>query len=163
MSTEPHNDATELRHFDVSLPMVLLRGREAAMRHFRPMLAEHDLTEQQWRVLRALGSAPKPMEVGALVESTSLLAPSLSRILVYLEERGLIDRATAEHDLRRSLISLSDVGAKVVATIAPESEAVYADIEQRFGTQRLHALIDELTALSSALDLDAPAPERDHK
>lgn len=149
-----HREAAdfELRHFDVSLPMVLLRAREAAMRRFRPMLAAHDLTEQQWRVLRALGSADGAMEVGALVEATSLLAPSLSRILVNLEERGLIERHVVVHDLRRAEISLSDVGSKLVATIAPESEDVYTQIEARFGSGRLNALIDELTQLSESLD-----------
>lgn len=142
----------ELRHFDISLPMVLLRARESAMRQFRPVLAAHDLTEQQWRVLRVLGSAAEPTEVGVLVERSSLLAPSLSRILVKLEERGLIDRQTAAHDLRRAEISLSDVGTKLVATVAPESEAVYAGIEKRFGSTRLHALIDELTDLRHLLD-----------
>ncbi|MDW3177586.1 MAG: homoprotocatechuate degradation operon regulator HpaR [Acidimicrobiia bacterium] len=149
--SEVRNTVSELRHFDVSLPMVLLRARESAMRQFRPVLADHDLTEQQWRVLRALGSANEPIEVGALVERTSLLAPSLSRILVNLEERGLIDRQTAAHDLRRSEISLSDVGRKLVATVAPESEAVYTQIEERYGSKRLHALIGELSELTELL------------
>ncbi|MFT5000920.1 MAG: hypothetical protein ACI875_001925, partial [Planctomycetota bacterium] len=35
-----------------SLPIMLLRAREAVMRRFRPMLRLHDLSEQQWRVLR---------------------------------------------------------------------------------------------------------------
>ncbi len=35
-----------LRSFDASLPMALLRARESAMRLFRPLLAEFDLTEQ---------------------------------------------------------------------------------------------------------------------
>jgi len=34
--------------------MELLKAREAAMERFRPMLREHGLTEQQWRVIRAL-------------------------------------------------------------------------------------------------------------
>lgn len=34
--------------------MVLLRAREVIMAHFRPMLARHDITERQWRVLRVL-------------------------------------------------------------------------------------------------------------
>ncbi len=132
--------------------MVLLRARESAMRQFRPVLADHDLTEQQWRVLRALGSATEAIEVGTLVERTSLLAPSLSRILVNLEERGLIDRQTAAHDLRRSEISLSDVGRKLVATVAPESEAVYTQIEERYGSKRLQALIGELSELTQLLN-----------
>ena len=43
-----------MREFSRSLPMSLLRAREAVMRQFRPSLREHGLTEQQWRILRAL-------------------------------------------------------------------------------------------------------------
>ena len=45
-----------MREFSRSLPMSLLRAREAVMRHFRPSLRDHGLTEQQWRILRALAS-----------------------------------------------------------------------------------------------------------
>ena len=45
-----------MRDFSRSLPMSLLRAREAVMRHFRPSLRDHGLTEQQWRILRALAS-----------------------------------------------------------------------------------------------------------
>ena len=43
-----------MRTFSQSLPMALLRAREAVMRRFRPGLRCHGVTEQQWRVLRAL-------------------------------------------------------------------------------------------------------------
>ena len=35
-----------------SLTLTLLQAREAAMAFFRPSLNQHDLTEQQWRVIR---------------------------------------------------------------------------------------------------------------
>ena len=34
--------------------MQLLKAREAAMSRFRPMLRKHGLTEQRWRVIRAI-------------------------------------------------------------------------------------------------------------
>ena len=43
-----------MRSFGQSLPMELLKAREAAMARFRPMLRGHGLTEQQWRCLRVL-------------------------------------------------------------------------------------------------------------
>jgi homoprotocatechuate degradation regulator HpaR len=137
-----------MRGFARSLPMVLLRARDAALALFRPMLAEHGLTEQQWRVLRALASDRAPMDAGELAGTTFLLAPSLSRILVTLESQSLIRRDTPEHDRRRSIISLSPSGRDVVARIAPHSEAVYARLEGGFGAERLDALIVELNALS---------------
>ena len=83
--------ALPMRPFSASLPMALLRSREAVMRLFRPGLRKHGVTEQQWRILRALAHSG-PMEVTALAEATFLLAPSLSRILPDLEKRGLIAR-----------------------------------------------------------------------
>ena len=77
---------TRLRSFSKSLPMSLLRAREAVMRHFRASLRQHNITEQQWRVLRALAEVRK-IEVTELAHATFLLPPSLSRILRDLEQR----------------------------------------------------------------------------
>lgn len=138
-----------MRGFSASLPMALLRAREAAMRVFRPLLTAHDLTEQQWRVLRALTAADGPVDAGELADRTFLLAPSLSRILVNLGERGLIVRRVDPTDQRRSLIALSEAGAAQVTAIAPESEDRYAAIEEAFGADRLAELLAELHALAA--------------
>ena len=137
-----------MRSFRNSLPMALLEAREAAMRLFRPMLAEHELTEQQWRVLRALTAADSPLEVGALARSTSLLAPSLSRILTNLEDRDLIERRRVSHDHRRASISLTPDGDALVRRVAPSSEAMYNRIEEEFGADRLEHLLRELHDLA---------------
>ena len=42
-----------MRPFDQSLPMALLRAREAVMRGFRRVLREYGLNEQEWRIIRA--------------------------------------------------------------------------------------------------------------
>ncbi len=140
-----------MRDFKHSLPMGLLKAREAAMSRFRPLLAEQGLTEQQWRVLRSLTAADDPLSAGEVAERTFLLGPSLSRILANLEERSLIIRSTAPSDQRRSLLELTSGGRELVATVAPHSEAAYNQIEEDFGKQRLHDLLDELAALEAAL------------
>jgi homoprotocatechuate degradation regulator HpaR len=122
--------AAQIREFDQSLPMALMRAREAVMRHFRPILADHDVTEQQWRVLRALNDATEPISVGELAERTFLLGPSLSRMLSSLDERGLIERAPGD-DARRAEIKISDRGMALVTQIAPLSEAAYDQIEHQ--------------------------------
>lgn len=141
-----------MRPFDQSLPMALLDAREMAMHLFRPLLADHDLTEQQWRVLRALAGADEPLEVGPLAERSSLLAPSMTRILANLETRQLLARHAVPHDQRRSVIALTAAGVRLVRRIAPESEAIYNSIEAAFGGDRLRRLLDELHAFA-ALDL----------
>jgi len=140
-----------MRAFSRSLPMELLRAREAVMRRFRPALRNHGVTEQQWRILRALAHAG-PLEVSALAEATCLLAPSLSRILPDLEARQLISRSQVDADLRRSVIRLERKGLRLIATHAPESEAIYAEITRRFGAERLAQLFALLRELEEALE-----------
>jgi len=138
-----------MRSFDESLPMALLQARETTMRRFRPLLAAHDLTEQQWRVLRALSATSEPLRVGELADHTFLLAPSLSRILSALESRSLVERTTAEHDQRRANITLSAAGLRLVREVAPTSEEAYGEIEAAFGSTRLRRLLSELHALAA--------------
>ncbi|MGR8950055.1 MAG: MarR family transcriptional regulator, partial [Gammaproteobacteria bacterium] len=80
-----------LRGIEQSLPMALLKAREAAMAQFRPMLRSHDLTEQQWRVIRVLAAFPK-IDAGEIVKRSFLLAPSLTRILQHLEAEQIVHR-----------------------------------------------------------------------
>jgi homoprotocatechuate degradation regulator HpaR len=135
---------TGLRSFDESLPMALLRAREAIMRRFRPILGAHDVTEQQWRVLRALVDADGPITVGELAERTFLLGPSLSRMLVTLADRGLITRPTDRGDARRAPVAISPAGRRLVAAIAPHSETVYGEIGDQLGPDDLRVLYDLL-------------------
>ena len=137
-----------LRTFEQSLPMALIRARASVMRYFRPVLAEHDLTEQQWRVLRALRDADAPVSVGELAASTFLLGPSLSRMLVSLDERGLIERAAAA-DARRAEISISVDGRALVSEIAPSSEQAYGRIDALLDPGELDVLYALLAKLSS--------------
>jgi homoprotocatechuate degradation regulator HpaR len=139
-----------MREFSRSLPMSLLRAREAVMRQFRPSLRRHDLTEQQWRILRALASIDA-IEVTELARTAFLLGPSLSRILRDLDARGLIERKTAKTDLRRGVISISEKGLKLMEVVAPSSEAIYAAITRRYGAKKLAELQDMLGGLEASL------------
>ncbi len=140
-----------MREFSRSLPMALLRAREAVMRQFRPSLRRHGLTEQQWRILRAL-AAVEASEVTELARTAFLLGPSLSRILRDLEARRLIERRTAKTDLRRGVVSISEKGLKLMEMVAPSSEAIYAAITRRYGASKLIELQDMLDALEASLD-----------
>ncbi len=139
-----------MREFSRSLPMSLLRAREAVMRQFRPSLRHHGLTEQQWRILRAL-AAIETIEVTELARVAFLLGPSLSRILRDLEARHLIERRIAKADQRRAVVSISAKGLKLIEAVAPSSEAIYAAITKRYGARKLAELQDMLGALERDL------------
>ena len=139
-----------MREFSRSLPMSLLRAREAVMRHFRPSLRDHGLTEQQWRILRALTSNDA-IEVTELAHVAFLLGPSLSRILRDLEARHLIERKVVKADQRRVVVSISARGLRLIEAVAPSSEAIYAAMTERYGARKLARLQEMLQALEDCL------------
>nr|WP_089025402.1 homoprotocatechuate degradation operon regulator HpaR [Bradyrhizobium mercantei] len=140
-----------MREFSQSLPMALLRAREAVMKHFRPALRQSGLTEQQWRVLRALAWLGE-IEITELARTVVILGPSLSRILRDLEARRFIERRTPETDLRRTVVTIAAEGMKLIDAVAPASEAIYASIARRVGEGRLSDLHDMLGVLERSLD-----------
>ena len=146
----PATDGAAIREFERSLPMALLRAREVVMDRFRPMLREFGVTEQQWRVMRALKGVTE-IDVSALAERSCILAPSLSRILRDLTDRGLVARRTTKEDRRVGLISITAAGRRLIADVGPHSEARYARIADLLGAEDLNLLYDLLDRLEARL------------
>jgi homoprotocatechuate degradation regulator HpaR len=139
-----------LRDIELSLPMQLLKAREAAMARFRPMLRSHGLTEQQWRVIRVL-AADLTLDGGELARRSFLLAPSLTRILQNFEALALVKRSAHASDQRRALFELTARGRKLFEEVAPDAERLYAGIAGEFGGAKLANLYALLAEFSAAL------------
>lgn len=152
------SNRVRLRDFSRSLPMALLRTREAVMRHFRPSLRAIDLTEQQWRVLRAL-AAIREIDATGLANATFLLPPSLTRILKDLEARELIVRRADPEDLRTALLSLSPGGKQLLDVAGVRSERIYRAMTARIGKERLETLMSLLKEIE--LELQEPLEDID--
>ncbi|TDQ62054.1 homoprotocatechuate degradation regulator HpaR [Maritalea mobilis] len=126
-----------------SLPMALLRARESVMSHFRPMLAAHNVTEQQWRVLRVVDEEG-PLDATEVANRASVLAPSLTRIIKTLEDRGFILRRRADDDGRRAVLSVTESGKAFIEAISPEQRRIYQSLEEKYGVERIEKLLDLL-------------------
>ena len=136
-----------IRGFNQSLPMMLLKAREAAMSRFRPMLRRHNLTEQRWRVIRVIYEH-NHIDAGELAENSFLLSPSLTRILRYLESEKIVLRSGDIKDLRRSVFRLTNKGKEIINRVAPETEAIYSDIEHIFGSREFSKIFNLLEKFS---------------
>ncbi|PSJ60922.1 homoprotocatechuate degradation operon regulator HpaR [Mesorhizobium soli] len=147
-SAEHGQDALLPHNTRRSLPIALLRAREAVMGHFRPMLAQHEITEQQWRVIRILAETGQ-VDATEMAEKAFILAPSLTRIIRSLEERGLISKSKDAEDGRRVLLEIAPAGMKVIAEVGPESRAIYATLEAKYGKERVEKLLDMLDDLAT--------------
>ena len=153
-SAERAEEKLRLRDFRHSLPMELMKAREAAMSRFRPALKKWGLTEQQWRVIRALAEF-EPLDASELAARSFLLAPSLTRILQHLEKSGLITRSTSSVDQRKQSVALTRRGRNQFEAAAPESERLYAEIESEFGVERLEKLYRLLAEFYTTIDKQA--------
>jgi homoprotocatechuate degradation regulator HpaR len=129
----------QIRKFNESLPMLLLRARETAMAYFRPSLQEHGVTEQQWRVLRALNETDA-LTAAALSHECVILAPSMTRILRTLSDKDLVVVVRSPLDGRELQISLTRTGRRLIAEMGPISERQYALIRERLDPERLEQL-----------------------
>ena len=140
-----------------NLPLLLLQGRDAVLARFRPILQAHGLTEQQWRIVRALlDSGPlEPRQIGRLC---CISSPSLAGVLARMDELGLVQRERLTQDARRVLVSLSPASRALAASMAPQIEATYAELERQLGADFLARLLRMLDTLGSRLDA-APADD----
>jgi homoprotocatechuate degradation regulator HpaR len=129
-----------------SLPIALLRAREAVMGPIRESLAASGISEQKWRVLRVLEEAG-PMDLTRLAAEACLQLPSLTRIAKAMVAEGLVERTADPEDGRRAVLAVTDAGRRLIAAHAPAGAAVFARIEVAFGKERTEALLDLLEAL----------------
>jgi DNA-binding MarR family transcriptional regulator len=71
-----------------------------------------------------------------------------------LVSRGLIETAKDPKDGRRFLISITKEGQNFIARLAPESAAIYAQIEAKLGHARIEQLLDDLGEVLQVLRQD---------
>ncbi|EOX0736392.1 homoprotocatechuate degradation operon regulator HpaR [Salmonella enterica subsp. enterica serovar Newport] len=132
-----------------SLTIALLQAREAAMTYFRPIVKNHNLTDQQWRIVRILADSPS-MDFHELAFRSCILRPSLTGILTRMERDGLVLRLKPVNDQRKLYVMLTEQGQTLYARARSQVEEAYRKIEADFTpekTQQLMLLLDDLIAL----------------
>jgi len=140
-----------------NLPLLLLQAREHVISRFRPILNAHDITEQQWRIVRAILERG-PMEPREIVTLCCISSPSLAGVLTRMEETGYVVRERLTHDQRRVKVSLTSKSRALATRIAPKIEAAYADLEAQIGPEfasQFYAALDRMIATLGDAQVDA--------
>ncbi|AMV46817.1 homoprotocatechuate degradation operon regulator HpaR [Paraburkholderia caribensis] len=129
-----------------NLPMLLLRARELMMARFRPLLTAQGLTEQQWRIIRALHENG-PLEPRQICALCTISSPSLAGVLARMEDLGHVTKERFEDDQRRVRVSLTAQSEEIVERMKPMLEAEYRALEDKVGEKvvgDLYAAVDAL-------------------
>lgn len=123
---------SEVSHiaFDASLPMLLNDALDGVMPAYRSIFSAHDLTEQQWRVLRVLWDETEMANIH-ISRRTLIPTNSLVGVLERLEKRGLIARTRSVDDRRVMLARLTTKGRGLGEAVGPALKQVHDEVAQR--------------------------------
>ena len=129
-----------------SLPIALMRARERVMSPIRMMLAKSAITEQQWRILRALSEYGE-MDSSSLADRSALLTPSLTRIINSMLAKGLVTQQRDNKDKRRQLIAITAGGQQIIDDNLAEATQIMRDVKLSLGAEKYETLLDLLGQL----------------
>ncbi len=141
-----------------NLPLLLLQVRGGLIARFRPVLKKTGLTEQQFRILRALDvyGTLEPREICSICHISS---PSLAGVLARMEALDLVGRERLKGDARRQHVSLTPRAVAMFQDVSGDLEDVYRQLEADLGpafVAEVYAMLDRLLAvLKTPGDADA--------
>ncbi|MDO4693203.1 MAG: homoprotocatechuate degradation operon regulator HpaR [Eikenella sp.] len=132
-----------------NLPMLLYKARESFMTQFRPILNEFGVTEQQWRIIRALAEQGD-LEPRQLCEQCLILSPSMAGMLKRMEELGLIEKIPMA-DQRRIRIHLTDQARQLYTQAKERIAQEYQSIAGKIGQEPIANLYQALDIIIEEL------------
>ena len=135
-----------MNEFQQSVPMLFYRALHGIMPPFRRLFAEHDLTEQQWRVIRVLWQQDH-QPLLKLAELTLLPSPSLVGVVDRMERDGLVVRQRSSEDRRVVQVRLTDRGRELQEQVAPQVEGIYRTLETKLDAEEWQVLRRALSKL----------------
>lgn len=133
-----------------NLPLLMLMARESVTSFFRPVFNEFKLTEQQWRITRALYEEGELM-ISQVADRTFIVGPSLSGILQRMVEAELLVKRLDPADTRRFYVSLTKAGRAKFEAMVPRIQEAYAVLEARIGKDELDELYEVMDRVLSKI------------
>jgi len=107
-----------------------------------------DLTLSQWSALVTV-EMHGPMRIGDLAEREGVSAPTATRLVASLEERGLLSRETDSTDRRSSYVSVTPAGVEQLDWARKVRTAKLAQRLARLDDADIHRLLDVLPLLEA--------------
>jgi MarR family transcriptional regulator, organic hydroperoxide resistance regulator len=108
--------------------VALMRTADLVRRNLAAVLGPHDLTGQQYNVLRILrGAGEKGLPTLEIAERMIEETPGITRLIDRLEAKGLVARERCATDRRQVFCRITRAGAELLASLdRPLGEAIDA-------------------------------------
>lgn len=143
----------------VPLFLMLQWARAASLDTMRPLLAKHGCTAAEFDVLATLRNAPAPhcLTPSQIQAEVVITSGGLTKVMLHLEERRLVQRRQQEEDMRVKPVALTEAGKALVEVAMAELVAASGQwIRGRLDGNE----IATLTALLAKLAAPAATPGR---
>ncbi|HVT98331.1 MAG TPA: MarR family transcriptional regulator [Acidobacteriaceae bacterium] len=95
----------------------LMRAADRLARRPAQFLKKHNLSSNQYNVLRILRGAPDGLLCGEIACRMISRDPDITRLLDRLEKRGLIGRCREDPDRRKVLVRITSAGLTLLARL----------------------------------------------
>jgi DNA-binding MarR family transcriptional regulator len=129
----------------MKLVMDLSSLHSKILKRLESQLSVHGISFTEFQVMARLNSAPdQTMRRIELAESVGLSASGVTRLLVPMEKRKLVQRQVNTRDARVSLVQLSDMGEQLFKDALTTYEHVTAAFMQALDSEQLRQM-NELT------------------
>lgn len=122
--------------------------------HRRIRLASNDIPPLQLSSLVSI-EAHGPLRLGELAQREAVTAPTMTRVLAALDERGFIVRTPDPDDARSTRVTLSPAGAQALVNVRNQRTALLDARLARLTDADRAALAAALPALEALLTADS--------
>ncbi len=145
---EPNDTAVPAT--DVGLVDLLTRAQRALARDLGAVFDEEGMSVDQWRVLRALGTAGGA-SMGELAVAVEIPHPTLTRLVDSLVDSAYLYRSHSRADRRRVSVHVSELGRRKLDRLEALARAHEQAIAARLGPGALGDLSALLRSLRERL------------
>src|SRR5215831_14937473 len=128
--------------------IAILQSADQLRRQGEALLAPHDVTLQQFNVLRILrGARPEGLCTLTIAERMIEKTPGITRLIDRLEKKGLVRRVRSEEDRRQVWCRITPAGERLLARLDDPVESFDRETVRDLSP----AEQDQLTALLGQL------------
>ncbi|HTV81402.1 MAG TPA: MarR family transcriptional regulator [Acidobacteriaceae bacterium] len=129
-----------------SLFLELYRAADLLSRRPAQLLRAHDLSPNQYNVLRILRGAPEGLPCGEIGRRMITRDPDITRLLARLEKRGLIMRSRESEDRRKVQSRISREGLALMSRLDEPVRRLHRRQLGHLGEKRVRAITQQVRA-----------------
>ena len=114
-------------------------------------LKRYKLDTMKWRILMLLNDR-SPSSVGELARRSVTKLPTLTRVLIRMENEGLIVRAAEENDRRIVQVTMTPKAVKTLKSVQAIGQKMFERVFDGFSDKELQSLTANLKKMRSNLN-----------